>query len=247
MSPAKMTKVVFRFEWLRLVRSGSLMALSAMTVLAALALSFTLGPDFFPSGMSLGAWFTKAIPTLWYWVGFPICAAIVASQVGGGDISSGSLRLVLVTAGARRSLILGKLGAIAAALLLLSAVFAAIGLGAVLYNGFAGSIEFVGEVAVRFLMGMLAGYCGGMVWPILVCWLAVQLGSHARAGSIAGVILVVGWTARGQFGAVIERYLVPYWGCAMLERPLMMSVPVVITLVLAVLAATRAMQRLEVR
>lgn len=239
--------MVFRFELLRLVRSGSIVALSVISVLSAFALSFTLGPNFFPSGMSLSQWLTTAIPTMWYWVGFPICASIVASQVGGGDISSGSLRLVLVTTGVRRALTLGKLGAIAAALLALTTVFAAIGLCAVLYYGLTGSIEFVGEVAVRFLTGMLAGYCGGIVWPILVCWLALRLGSHARAGSIAGVILVAGWTARGQFGGMIEPYLVPYWGCAMLERPLMMSVPVAITLALAVLAASRAMQRLEVR
>jgi hypothetical protein len=242
-----MTSVVFRFEILRLVRSGSIVALSVVTVLSAFALSFTLGPNFFPSGMSMSGWFTTAIPTMWYWAGFPICASIVASQVGGGDISSGSLRLVLVTSGVRRALTLGKIGAIAAALLVLSAVFTSIGLCAVIYNGLTGSIESAGEVAVRFSVSMLAGYCGGIVWPILVLWLAVRSGSHARAGSVAGVILVAGWTGRGQFGAAIERYLVPFWGCATLERPLIMSVPVAIMMVLAVFAASRAMHRLEVR
>lgn len=242
-----MIRVVFGFELSRAARNGSVPVLAAIVLFAALALAFTLGPNLFPSGMSMSKWYTSAIPTVWYWVGFPICAAFVSAQIGGSDVASGSLRLVLTTPGARRALVFGKLAAIAVALLAMSAMVAAVVLLAVVISGINGSVSEVPTVSLRLVIRMISGLYGGLVWAAFVYWLSIRFSGHLRAGSSAALIIVAGWTLRGQMGARVEPYLIPFWGGAMLEQPLLMFVPVTLCLAIAVALTIVAMRRLEVR
>lgn len=246
-SARRLTRAVFAFERSRFLRGASFLLLAVTTLLVAALLSFTFGPNMFPAPMSLEAWLGDVVPVCWFAVGFPLCATTVAGAIAGSDIASGSIRLVISAPFARRALALGKLQAIAVILLLLNVVFSTVVLLAVLYHATNGGVEDVTHAMLHLARSMILGFLGGLVWAAGVCWLAVRLGSAARADMAGGFVLMVTWMVRGQFGAAIEPWLVPVWGVVLADKPTLLGAPVALSLMLLTWAIDREMRLLEPR
>ncbi|MCO4098956.1 MAG: hypothetical protein HEQ38_06045 [Gemmatimonas sp.] len=246
-SARRLTRAVFDFERSRFLRSASFILLAIATLLVAALLSFTLGPNVFPAPMSLEAWLGDVVPVCWFAVGFPLCATNVAGAIAGSDIASGSIRLAISIPFARRALALGKLQAIAVVLLLLNMVFSTVVLLAMWYHATTGEVAEGSHAMLRLARTMTLGFFGGAVWAAAVCWLAVRLGSAARAAMVGGFVLMVTWMARGQFGAAIEPWLVPMWGVVLADKPTLLGAPVALSLMLLSWAIDREMRLLEPR
>ncbi|WP_337172143.1 ABC transporter permease [Gemmatimonas aurantiaca] len=239
-------RIAAAFEWRRLRRSGSFVGLAFGAMLLAFGLMFTARPDDMPWRLELDNWLVEVSTTVWFAVMYPLMMVVLGAQVGATDIATGAIRLPLLVPGMRRVMVFGKFIALTRAAWTLAALFFVAGCVTIFVHAGMGTLQEPMNTLKQLARVMVLGVLASTAWWTLVLYLAIRLRSATAAGGVAFLLLLLGWIARGHFGALTERRWPGWWGVAVAEHVVVL-VPAALTVVALLWSAQRAMRSLEVR